>query len=166
MTTSATDDTCAVPPPSAEPHELSVTRSIAASPETVYRVWTERTSEWFAPRPYTTPGVEFDLRPGGICRTDMRAPDGTDMPMQGVFLEVVPNRKIVTTDAFRVGWVPQGPFMTMVATFEPEGSGTRYTARARHWSAESRAKHAAMGFAEGWGICADQLAALAEASGA
>ncbi|MEH6790524.1 SRPBCC domain-containing protein [Parasphingorhabdus sp.] len=38
----------------------------------------------------------------------------------------------------------------------------RYTAVARHWSKEGRDRHEAMGFAEGWGACADQLAELCE----
>jgi uncharacterized protein YndB with AHSA1/START domain len=144
-------------------HELSVTRLIQAPPETVYRVWTERTGEWWAPRPYTTPEVDFDLRPGGRCRALMRAPDGTDMPdEEGVFLEVVPNRKIVFTNAFAPGWIPQDPFMVVVITFEPEGAGTRYTARVRHWNEETLRQHEGMGFHEGWGIVAGQLAALAE----
>ncbi|MBC8129678.1 MAG: SRPBCC family protein [Rhizobiaceae bacterium] len=150
--------------PSNEVHELSITRFIAAAPETVYRVWTTRTGEWWAPLPYTTPGVEFDLRPGGICRVDMQAPDGTAMPNEGVFLEVVPNRRIVSTDAFKIGWVPQAAFMTMIVTFEPEGTGTRYTAKARHWTAEACRQHQEMGFQEGWGVVAGQLAALAEAA--
>ena len=45
---------------------------------------------------------------------------------------------------------------------EPEGSGTRYTARARHWTDEAKAQHEAMGFEAGWGACADQLKALCE----
>jgi len=144
-------------------HELSITRLIDASPETVYRVWTERTAEWWAPRPYTTPEVHMDLRPGGRGLMAMRAPDGTDLPREeGVFLEVVPNRKLVFTNAFRAGWIPQDPFMVVIVTFEPEGPGTRYTARVRHWSEEMLKEHEAMGFHEGWGIVAGQLAALAE----
>lgn len=143
--------------------ELSVTRLIHADPRTVYRVWTERTAEWWAPKPYTTPVVELDLRPGGIGRMDMRAPDGTDMPHQGVFLEVVPNEKIVFTNALKAGWIPADPFMVVIVTFEPEGQGTRYTARVRHWSEERMKQHEAMGFHEGWGIVTGQLAALAEA---
>ncbi|PVE25010.1 ATPase [Microvirga sp. KLBC 81] len=144
-------------------HELSITRSINASPETVYRVWTERTGEWWAPRPYTTPEVDMDLRPGGRALMAMRAPDGTDLSREeGVFLEVEPNRKIVFTNAFRTGWIPQDPFMVVIVTFEPEGAGTRYTARVRHWNEETLKQHEAMGFHEGWGIVASQLAALAE----
>jgi uncharacterized protein YndB with AHSA1/START domain len=149
----------------ADLRELSITRLIDAPPETVYRVWTERLGEWWAPRPYTTPVVEIDLRPGGRGRMVMKAPDGTDMPHEGVFLEIVPNRKIVITDAFRADWIPQDPFMLAIWTFEPEGSGTRYTARVRHWSEEALKRHEAMGFHEGWGIVAGQLAELAEADG-
>ena len=148
--------------PNAAKHELSITRFIAASPEAVYKVWTKRTGEWWAPRPYTTPVVKFDLRPGGSARTVMRSPDGTDMPHGGVFLEVVPNRRIVMTDALKPGWIPQDAFMVAIVTFEPEGSGTRYTARVLHWSEEAMKQHEEMGFHEGWGIVAGQLADLAE----
>lgn len=143
-------------------HELSITRLIDASPETVYKVWTERTGEWWAPRPYATPVVEHDLRPGGRAYTVMRSPDGADMPHEGVFLEVVPNRKIVVTDAFKPGWIPQHAFMVAIFTFEPEGTGTRYTARVRHWNEETLKQHEQMGFQEGWSIVAGQLAELAE----
>lgn len=150
---------------SAEPEsfELSTSRLIAAPPETVYRVWTTRTGEWFAPKPYTTPGVELDLRPGGIARMDMQAPDGTALPNQGVFLEVTPNERLVFTDAFTAGWKPAETFMLAIVTFAPEAGGTRYTATVRHWSAEAKKRHEDMGFHEGWGTVADQLAALAEA---
>ena len=46
---------------------------------------------------------------------------------------------------------------------EPEGSGTLYTARARHWDAEAMERHREMGFDEGWGAVADGLKALCEA---
>lgn len=151
-------------------HELSITRFIQAPPETVYRIYTGRTGEWWAPKPYATPIVEWDLRPGGRSRTVMRSPEGEDMPHEGVFLEVVPNARLVFTNAFTADWSPQvlsgdGCDFAMVAivTFDPEGSGTRYTARVRHWDDAARKLHEEMGFHEGWGIVADQLAALAEA---
>lgn len=70
--------------------ELSVTRFIDASPEGVYRVYTERTAEWWVPKPWTTPAVEWDLRTGGRMYTEMRGPDGEGESGEGVFLEVVP----------------------------------------------------------------------------
>ena len=158
----AQDGEGCLPAITSEVHELSITRFIHASPEAVYRAWTERLGEWWAPKPYTTPVVELDLRPGGRGLMEMRAPDGTRMPHEGVFLEVVQNRKIVSTNAFTAGWIPQEPFMVAIWTFEPEGAGTRYTARVRHWTAEAVKAHEAMGFEPGWNMVAAQLAALAE----
>ena len=146
-----------------ELRELSITRLIDAPVETVWRVWTQRTEEWFCPRPWTVEIQEQDLRPGGASRMTMRGPNGEENQLQGVFLEVIPNAKIVSTDAFAPGWVPQGPFMMAITTFEDEGGKTRYTARARHWTDEACEQHRAMGFEQGWGIVAAQLAELAEA---
>jgi uncharacterized protein YndB with AHSA1/START domain len=92
----------------------------------------------------------------------MRSPEGEDHPYQGVYLEVVKNERIVTTDAYKEAWVPSDkPFMTLIVTLEEEGGKTRYTARVRHWTVADREAHEKMGFHEGWGLCADQLAAVA-----
>ena len=144
-------------------HELILTRTIDASPEKLFRAWTEPElmKQWFAPLPYTTPHAETDVRPGGSNLVVMRGPDGVDMPNRGVYLEVVPNRRLVVTDAYTKAWEPsEKPFMTLILTFDPEGRGTRYTARVLHWSEADRKEHEAMGFHEGWGAATDQLAAL------
>jgi uncharacterized protein YndB with AHSA1/START domain len=85
--------------------------------------------------------------------------------MEGVFLEVTPNRSIVFTNAFTVGWIPQTPSMVAFFTFAPEGRGTRYRAGARHWTEADHNQHEARGFIDGWTAVAGQLAALAEAAG-
>jgi uncharacterized protein YndB with AHSA1/START domain len=151
-------------------HELSVTRYIDAPPQAVYRAYTERTAEWWVPKPWTTPAVEWDLRTGGRMYTEMRSPEGQTDGGEGVFLEVVPGERIIWTNALKPGWQPQvlsneGCDFAMVAivTFEPEGSGTRYTARVGHWNPEAMKKHREMGFEQGWSMCADQLAEIAEA---
>ncbi len=146
------------------PFELSIERYIDAPPETVFRVWTERLEEWWAPKPWTTKIIEQDLRPGGRSAMIMSGPDGDTSPMEGVILEVIPNRSIVFTNAFTVGWIPQTPFMVGFFTFSPEGEGTRYLAGARHWDEAAHKQHEAMGFIEGWGTVARQLADLAEAT--
>jgi uncharacterized protein YndB with AHSA1/START domain len=143
--------------------ELVLTRLINAPREKVYRAWTqpELLKQWFAPKPYTTPIVEIDVRPGGSVYFVMRGPDGKDLPNHGVYLEVVPNERLVSTDAYVRAWEPsEKPFMTLILTFENEGDKTRYTARVRHWTVADREAHEKMGFHEGWGICADQLEAL------
>jgi uncharacterized protein YndB with AHSA1/START domain len=147
-----------------EVEELSITRHIKASPETVWRVLTERATEWFCPLPWRAPVVDYDLRPGGRANVEMRGPEGEEASYKGVVLEVEPGRRLVTTGAFTEGWVPQAGEMNFVRidTLEPEDGGTRYTTRARHWDQAAVEQHKAMGFEAGWGAVADQLAALAE----
>jgi uncharacterized protein YndB with AHSA1/START domain len=143
--------------------DLVLTRLINAPREKVYRAWTEPAllKQFFAPKPYTTPVVELDVRPGGTSHVIMRDPQGNDMPCPGVYLEVVPNERIVFTDAYTKAWEPsEKPFMTAILTFENENGKTRYTARARHWTVADREAHEKMGFHQGWGQVADQLEAL------
>lgn len=142
--------------------ELVVSRVMAAPPARVYQAWTTRLCDWWGPHGMTTPFCEMDLRPGGVFRTVMRAPDGTEYPTEGVFLEVVANERIVFTDAFGAGWVPSPDlFFTAITTFEPRADGgTNYTARALHWTAASCTRHERMGFHHGWGESIDRLAAL------
>ena len=144
--------------------ELVLTRLIAAPRRNLYRCWTEPEllRQWFTPPPYRTIRAELELRPGGSNLIVMQGPDGAEFPNRGVYLELVENERLVFTDAYVSAWEPsEKPFMTAIITFADEAGGTRYTARARHWSVADREAHEKMGFHEGWGIAADQLAALA-----
>lgn len=141
--------------------ELSLTRWIDADAATCFKAWTEHLPDWWGPHGTTTPVCDMDLKAGGLMRTVMRMPDGTEYPNQGVFLEVTPPFRIAMTDAFAPGWVPAGkPFMVAISTFEPEANGTRYTARALHWSDTDRDAHERMGFHDGWGQSADRFVAV------
>lgn len=143
--------------------ELVILRYVEAPPEKLYRAWTQPDllKQWFAPLPYTTPVADLDVRPGGSSLIIMRGPDGTDLPNPGVYLEVVPNQKLVLTDAYTRAWEPSSkPFLTILLTFEDLGGRTRYTARALHWTVGDREMHEKMGFYPGWSQCADQLEAL------
>jgi uncharacterized protein YndB with AHSA1/START domain len=117
--------------------DLVLTRNFDAPPEKVYRAWTEPELlvQWFAPLPWTTSRVEQDVRPGGNCLIVMRSPEGVENPNPGIYLEVVPNDRLVFTDAYSRAWEPsENPFMTMIVTFENMDGKTRYTACARHWT--------------------------------
>jgi uncharacterized protein YndB with AHSA1/START domain len=145
--------------------ELVLTRLIDAPREKLYRCWTQPKllTQWFTPPPWTTSHAELDVRPGGANFVLMRGPDRTEMPNRGVYLEVVPNERLVFTDAYTKAWEPSGkPFMTVILTFADEGGKTRYTARVMHWTVVDREAHEKMGFHEGWGIATDQLTALAQ----
>lgn len=146
-------------------HELTLTRVIPAPPEKLYRCWTEPDllKQWFCPKPWAVTHAAVDVRPGGSSCIVMRSPEGAEVRCPGIYLEVIPNRKLVTTDAYIAAWEPsEKAFMTAIITFEDLGGGsTRYTAIARHWNEEDKKSHEAMGFHEGWGQAADQLAELA-----
>lgn len=147
----------------AESHELVLTRIFDAPAAKVYRCWTDPDllRQWFAPRPFTTPIVETDVRPGGTNRFVMQDEAGNQYPNQGVYLEVIKDRKLVFTDAFTSAWRPSAkPFFVGEIHFEEENGKTKYTAIARHWTKEDKETHEQMGFHEGWGQCADQLAEL------
>ena len=150
--------------PATAAHELVLTRLIDAPRHKVYRCWTEPALivRWFTPPPWKTIAAEIDVRPGGANLITMQGPDGSLMPNAGQYLEVLPDRRLVFTDAFVGDWVPSAkPFFACVLSFDDEAGQTRYTARARHWNAEDCAAHEKMGFHTGWGIATDQLAALA-----
>lgn len=151
--------------PAGEANELVLSMTLDAPRASVWRCWTEPEllKQVFAPAPWTTPEAALDVRAGGSQQITMRSPEGEDMAMQAVYLEVVPGRRLVGTDAYTEAWVPAAkPFMTVILSFEDApGGGTVYEARVRHWSVEDRDRHAAMGFHEGWTICARQVEALA-----
>eukprot|EP01035_Chromulina_nebulosa_P045217 gene45217-61268_t len=113
-------------------HELVLVRTFEAPAARIYEAWTdpELMKQWFAPRPFTTPEVTLDLRVGGENPIVMQDEAGNRYPNTGVYLELIPNRKIVFTDAFRAGWKPSGkPFFTGEILLEEQPDGTtRYTA--------------------------------------
>lgn len=145
--------------------DLVLERIVAVPPELVWMAWTrpEHVVKWFTPAPWTTVDCEIDLRPGGVFRTVMRSPEGKDFPNPGCYVEIIPNRKLVWTDALEPGFRPTRlephlPFRyTAAILMEPHGEGTKYTAIAMHSDEESCKKHDKMGFYEGWGTVLDQL---------
>jgi uncharacterized protein YndB with AHSA1/START domain len=82
-------------------HELFITRTFDASPDLVYKAWTDPVllSQWWGPKGFTNPVCEVDPHPGGAIRIHMRGPDGTIYPMTGVFESVVEPSLIVFTSA-------------------------------------------------------------------
>ncbi len=143
-------------------HELSVTRLIAAPPTSVWHVMTERMEEWWCPKPWRAEFTQLDRFPGGVSRVVMYGPDGEQNPHDGFVLVWDEGQRFSVTDAIKPDLMPDGPFMLGIWSIAAEGGGTRYTAVARHWSHETMKHHEEMGFAEGWGVCADQLQALCE----
>ena len=146
--------------------ELVITRETHVPREKLYAGWTtvELYPKWFCPKPWYVKDVILDVRAGGFNSMTFCGPNGESFPNRGVYLEVIPNEKLVFTDCFFADWEPNPDFMFVgILTFEalPNG-GTRYTAKARHWTKEACEKHAAMGFVDGWNKAFDQLVEVAD----
>ena len=151
--------------------DLVLERVVDVPRELVWAAWTEpeHVKEWFTPRPWTVAECEIDLRPGGMFRTVMRSPEGQLFPNVGCFLEIVPNERLVWTEALLPGFRPANAsdspiagFFTAIITFELHSRGTRYVAVALHRDEAGRKQHEEMGFHDGWGKALDQLVAYAK----
>ena len=152
-----TNDNCA----------LEISRLIKAPPSAIWKAWTdpEHFQKWWIPEPIECRVIKLDVRPGGGFETRMREGAGEFQPhVEGCFLDVVPEERLVFTTALTEGWRPAEPWLTLTAimTFTPEDGGTRYAARVLHKNAADSQKHEEMGFHEGWGTTVGQLAALLE----
>jgi uncharacterized protein YndB with AHSA1/START domain len=108
-----------------EKPSLALSRTYPVGPEKVWRAWTDPQAlkRWWGPG--TGEGVslaQLDVRVGGRFRIVFGGPQGTDHEVQGVYREVVPNRKLV----FTWTWPRTTPERESVVTivFRAAASGT------------------------------------------
>ena len=145
--------------------DLSFTRTLAAPRQLIWECWTrpEHIPHFFVPAPHKVTNVDIDLKVGGRFNTTFEV-EGNVMENKGVYLEVVPEEKLVFTDAYTEGWKPAPePFMTAILLLaDAPGGGTTYTAIARHRNPETKKNHEDMGFFDGWGTVATQLETYAK----
>ena len=154
--------------------DLLLERVVDVRPDLVWKAWTTPAimTRWFTPAPWTTAGIELDLRPGGLFRAVMRSPEGQDFPNDSCILEVTPTSRLVWTTALGAGFRPVAPKVppgealsfTAIISIEAHVSGTRYRAHLMHADPATRERHGAMGFEHGWGAAFDQLVAVMRAS--
>lgn len=150
---------------------LSFTRTIAASPNAVWRCWTEPDllRQWFAPAPVVVTLAELDPQPGGAFRTVMQVPDYGEMAGDpGCVLVAEPAVRLVWTNALGPGFQPNvlgtGEMdfaFTADIRMASTSEGCQYDVSVLHASRDGAAAHERMGFFTGWGAAADQLAVLA-----
>lgn len=86
--------------------EIIIERVFNASVEKVWKAWTdpEIVKKWWGPEGFYAPFIKIDLRVGGKYIFAMHGPKGSvwdrDMYSSGIYKEIVPHEKIVTTDYF------------------------------------------------------------------
>lgn len=136
--------------------EVVFTRVFNAPRRLVFEAWTtpEHVTHWFGPRGYTLPVCKIDLRPGGAWRYIMRGPDGREMGMKGVYREIVPYDRLVSTESFDD--YPGESVNTM--TLEERDGKTTMTVRVLYESPEMRDGVLESGMEKGAGETLDRLA--------
>ena len=148
--------------------DLALERIIRAPRATVWSAWTDpsRLEQWWIPAPSRCRVDRLDLWPGGAFVTRMSDDGGEFVPhLDACFLAIDELDRIVFTNAVDSTWRPANPApvaMTATITMDDHPDGTDYRMVVRHADPDARARHEKLGFTEGWGSVAGQLAALAE----
>jgi uncharacterized protein YndB with AHSA1/START domain len=105
-----------------EKPSLTLNRSYPVAPERVWRAWTDPQAlkRWFGPGGEDPVSLaQLDVRAGGRFRIVFGGPDGKAHDVQGVYKEVVPNRKLV----FTWTWPNSTPERESVITLELRAAG-------------------------------------------
>ena len=99
--------------------EIVATRVVKAPRRLVFEAWTDpqHLPHWLlGPQGWTMPVCEIDLRPGGAWHFVWRRSEGTEMGMRGVYREVTPPERLVSTESWGGDW-PE-TFNTLVLSEE------------------------------------------------
>jgi uncharacterized protein YndB with AHSA1/START domain len=89
--------------------EITVRRVFDAPRQLVWNAWTdpEQLAQWWGKRGWSTPAasIAIDVRPGGVFRLlSYSDEDGTEMPTEGVFREVVEPERLVFAEPSEDNW--------------------------------------------------------------
>jgi uncharacterized protein YndB with AHSA1/START domain len=137
--------------------ELVITRVFDAPRGLLFAAWTspEHLPRWMlGPPGWTMTVCEIDLRPGGAWHFAWRGADGAEMAMRGVYREVVPPERLVSTESWGGNW-PE-TINTMVPS-EEDGK-TTVTSTILYPSKEARDAALRTGMREGVSASYDRLA--------
>ncbi|NJQ08606.1 SRPBCC family protein [Streptomyces lonarensis] len=155
----ATEPTAADGDPDVREREFTLTRTVAAPPEAVFRAWTEaaRLARWFGPEGMRTPTdtVRVDAQVGGGWEAVMVSEEsGARYPSAGTYRELVPFERIV------FGWGVAGPDTPVteyaVVTVSLTGAESGPTELTLHQSGVLSAADAA-DMTDGWSTALDKL---------
>src|SRR5450631_4875424 len=139
--------------------ELVITRTFDAPRRLVFEAMTtpEHVRRWYGPRRLTMTVCEIDLRVGGRWRYVVRDPDGNEFGFSGVYREIVPPERLVTTEGFE--GMPGHDYIATLTLDEHDGR-TTLTNTLLYQSVEDRTGHMQSGMEPGMRETLDRLAEL------
>jgi len=138
-----------------EARVLRLRRTFQARRERVFRAFTDpaRLAGWWGPKGMSAPVCELDLRPGGRWLTTMRAEDGSEFTVSGVYREIDPPSRLVFTWAWRQDDGSRGHETLVTLEFLDRGEASELVLTQEDFRDEdARGKHAG-----GWASALDCL---------
>jgi uncharacterized protein YndB with AHSA1/START domain len=146
--------------------QFTITREFAAPREAVWRAWTDPAiaARWWHPREVVTPpeSVRIDLRVGGTYEYKMIAPDGSEYPTGGQYLEVEEPSRL------RFSWADPGDAVdeAMLITIDLVELDEDRCEMTFHLQGVDEDRVSARSVSQGWGEAFEELDdALARAAG-
>jgi uncharacterized protein YndB with AHSA1/START domain len=128
--------------------QILITREFDAPRHLVYRAYTtpELVRRWWSAKRGEVTTCEIDLRVGGAWRYVMVAEGGFEVAFRGVYREIVPNERIVSTEVYE--GMPEAEAVDTVTFAEVDGR-TTLTVLVQHTSKEHRDAHIDSGMEAG-----------------
>jgi uncharacterized protein YndB with AHSA1/START domain len=144
--------------------DLVIRRTFNAPRARVWEAMTrpEHVRRWYGPRALEMTVCEIDLRPGGAWRYVLLAPDGSEHGFTGVYQELDPPARLVSTEGYEQ--MPGHEYLVTV-TLDEQGGKTTLTSALRYQSTEDRAGHLASGMEGGMRETYDRLDELLSSLG-
>ena len=141
--------------------EIVLTRTFNAPRRLVWEAVTkpEHVRKWYGCSAMTLAECSIDLRVGGSYRFTMRAPDGVDHTMTGVYQDIVVPERIIHTERYETTGLIT-PFALVTMSLTEQAGRTRLQTVVLHANKESRDGHLNSGMESGARETFDRLEAL------
>ncbi|MGH8727710.1 MAG: SRPBCC family protein [Burkholderiales bacterium] len=139
--------------------EIAMTRVFDAPRRLVFDAWTkpEHLPHWMlGPEGWTMPVCEIDLKPGGAWHFVWRRSDGTEMEMRGIYREITPPERLVSTESWGGDW----PETINTLLLSEEDGKTTSTLTVLYPSNEARDAALSTGMEQGVAASYDRFAEL------
>ena len=137
--------------------EIVITRVVDAPRRLVFEAWTspKHVPHWMlGPKGWTMPVCEIDLSPGGAWHFVWRRSDGTEMEMRGVYREITPPERLVSTESWGGNW----PETLNTVLLSEDAGKTTITLRVLYPSKDARDAALKTGMKDGVSKSFDRLA--------
>jgi uncharacterized protein YndB with AHSA1/START domain len=139
--------------------QILITREFDAPKHLVYKAWTtpELVKRWWHANRGEVKSAEIDLRVGGTWRFVSVTTDGMEFGFHGEYREIVPNERLVSTEAFEgIPDADEHAALNTLTLAEVDGR-TTMTVLVEHPTKEGRDAHINSGMEDGMQDAMDLL---------